>query len=95
MHTGSLLIFIDGKKVVIGSSHFVFEDEGCKVRPEYRERFEELPEEYAHLYLAIEKELTAAICIEDPLQEGATERNLQGRSPILPLRRKIWENWLC
>ena len=54
--------YIDGKKVVIGSSHFVFEDEGCKVRPEYRERFEALPEEYSHLYLAIEKELTAVIC---------------------------------
>ena len=39
--------YIDGKKVVIGSSHFVFEDEGCKVRPEYRERFEALPEEKA------------------------------------------------
>ena len=43
-----------GKKVVIGSSHFVFEDEGCKVRPEYWERFEALPEEYSHLYLAID-----------------------------------------
>ena len=65
--------YIDGKKVVIGSSHFVFEDEGCKVRPEYRERFEALPEEYSHLYLAIEKELTAVICIEDPLREEAAD----------------------
>ena len=59
--------------MVIGSSHFVFEDEGCKVRPEYRERFEALPEEYSHLYLAIEKELTAVICIEDPLREEAAD----------------------
>ena len=65
--------YVDGKKVVIGSSHFVFEDEGCKVRPEYRERFEALPEEYSHLYLAIEKELTAVICIEDPLREEAAD----------------------
>ena len=65
--------YIDRKKVVIGSSHFVFEDEGCRVRPEYRERFEALPEEYSHLYLAIEKELTAVICIEDPLREEAAD----------------------
>ena len=65
--------YIDGKKVVIGSSHFVFEDEGCTVCPEYRERFETLPEEYSHLYLAIEKELTAVICIEDPLREEAAD----------------------
>ena len=65
--------YIDGKKVVIGSSHFVFEDEGCTVRPEYRERFEALPEEYSHLYLAIEKELVAVICIEDPLREEAAD----------------------
>ena len=65
--------YIVGKKVVIGSSHFVFEDEGCKVRPEYWERFEALPEEYSHLYLAIEQELTAVICIEDPLREEAAD----------------------
>ena len=63
--------YIEEKKVVIGSSHFVFEDEGCSVRPEYRERFDALPSEYSHLYLAIEKELTAVICVEDPLREEA------------------------
>src|SRR5699024_12233351 len=47
---------INGKKVVIGSSHFVFDDEACQVRPEYRDRFESLPDEYSHLYLAIEQE---------------------------------------
>ena len=65
--------YIDGKKVVIGSSHFVFEDEACTVRPECRERFEALPEAYSHLYLAIEKELVAVICIEDPLREEAAD----------------------
>ena len=63
--------YIEDKKVVIGSSHFVFEDEGCTIRPEYQERFDHLPTEYSHLYLAIEQELTAVICIEDPLREEA------------------------
>lgn len=64
---------IEEKKVVIGSSHFVFEDEGCRVRPEYQERFDALPLEYSHLYLAVEQELIAVICIEDPLREEAGE----------------------
>lgn len=62
---------IDGKKAVIGSYHFVFEDEGCKILEEYREQFEQLPSEYSHLYLAIENELAAVICIEDPLRKEA------------------------
>ena len=65
--------YIDGKKVVIGSRHFVFEDESCAVRPEYQERFETLPEEYSHLYLAVEQELIAVICIEDPLRKEAAD----------------------
>ena len=64
---------IEEKKVVIGSSHFVFEDEGCRVRPEYQDRFDALPPEYSHLYLAVEQELIAVICIEDPLREEAGE----------------------
>ena len=64
---------IEEKKVIIGSSHFVFEDEGCGVHPEYRERFNALPPEYSHLYLAVEQELIAVICIEDPLREEAGE----------------------
>ena len=64
---------IEEKKVIIGSSHFVFEDEGCRVRPEYQERFNALPPEYSHLYLAVEQELIAVICIEDPLREEAGE----------------------
>ncbi len=62
---------IDGKKVVIGSCHFVFEDEGCTIPEGLKERFEGLPEGYSHLYLAIEKQLAAVICIEDPLREEA------------------------
>lgn len=62
---------IDGRKVVIGSYHFVFEDEGCVVPEGLLERFNQLPEEYSHLYLAIEKQLAAVICIEDPLREEA------------------------
>ncbi len=62
---------IDGKKVVIGSYHFVFEDEGCIIPEGLGERFEGLPEGYSHLYLAIEGLLAAVICIEDPLREEA------------------------
>ena len=65
--------YIENKKVVIGSSHFVFEDEKCIIRPEMQERFDALPSEYSHLYLAIDGELTAVICIEDPLREEAAD----------------------
>lgn len=62
---------IEGKKVVIGSSHFVFEDEKCTIRPEYQAQFEALPPEYSHLYLAVDGVLAAVICIEDPLRTEA------------------------
>ena len=62
---------IDGRKVVIGSYHFVFEDEGCRIPDGLKEQFDQIPEEYSHLYLAIEKQLAAVICIEDPLREEA------------------------
>lgn len=65
--------YIEGKKTVIGSSHFVFEDEKCRIRLEYQERFDTLPGEYSHLFLAIDGELVAVICIEDPLREEAGE----------------------
>lgn len=65
--------YIGDKRVVIGSYHFVFEDEKCTVRKEYKERFDQLPTEYSHLYLAIENELAAVICIEDPVREEAKE----------------------
>ena len=64
---------LEGKKTIIGSHHFVFEDEKCHI-PEGKEKlFEQLPLEYSHLYLAIEGELAAVICIEDPLREEAAD----------------------
>jgi heavy metal translocating P-type ATPase len=63
--------FIDSKKVLIGSYHFIFEDEACTMKPEYQEQFDQLPSEYSLLYLSIENELAAVICIEDPLREEA------------------------
>ena len=62
---------IEGHKAVIGSYHFVFEDEKCAIPEEGREKFEAIPEEYSHLYLAIDGRLSAVICIEDPLREEA------------------------
>lgn len=65
--------FVEGKKVVIGSAHFIFEDEKCVVPEDYQSRFDSLPEEYSHLYLAVDGKLCAVICIEDPLREEAAE----------------------
>lgn len=62
---------IDGKRAVIGSSHFVFEDENCTIPEGKQELFDSLPKEYSHLYLAIEGKLAGVICIEDPLREEA------------------------
>ena len=62
---------IEGKKVIIGSHHFVFEDEKCVIPAGKEAEFAALPEEYSHLYLAIENKLAAVICIEDPLREEA------------------------
>lgn len=67
---------VDGKKVVIGSYHFVFEDEKCRIPEGMQTRFDCLPEEYSHLYLAVEGKLAAVICIEDPLREEAAEAML-------------------
>lgn len=64
---------IEGKKAVIGSYHFVFEDEKCRIPEGMEERFYALPNEYSHLYLAIENELAAVVCIEDPLRGEAAE----------------------
>ena len=64
---------IEEKKVVIGSYHFVFEDENCKIPEGMQEKFATLPDEYSHLYMAIEQELAAVICIEDPIREEARE----------------------
>lgn len=62
---------IDGKRAVIGSSHFVFEDENCTIPEGKQDLFDSLPKEYSHLYLAIEGKLAGVICIEDPLREEA------------------------
>lgn len=62
---------VDGRKVIIGSYHFVFEDEGCTIPEGMQEKFDDLPAEYSHLYLAIEGRLAAVICIEDPLRDEA------------------------
>ena len=62
---------INGKKAVIGSYHFVFEDEACTLPAGTESIFETLPEQYSHLYLAIEGKLAAVICIEDPLRKEA------------------------
>lgn len=64
---------IEGQRVIIGSYHFLFEDEGCIIPEDSREVFATLPEEYSHLYLAIAGKLAAVICIEDPLREEAGE----------------------
>lgn len=63
--------FINGKRTVIGSYHFVFEDEKCVVPAGKEPLFESLPLYYSHLYLAIEGKLSAVICIEDPLRDEA------------------------
>lgn len=64
---------VEGKKVIIGSYHFVFEDEACHIPEGMEETFYELPGEFSQLYLAIEGELAAAICIADPVREEAAD----------------------
>ena len=64
---------VDGERVLIGSAHFVFEDEGCVIPEGEQDRFDALPPEYSHLYLAVGGQLAAVICISDPLREEAKE----------------------
>lgn len=64
---------VEGQKVIIGSYHFVFEDEGCKIAEEMKAKFDSLSGEYSQLYLAIEGKLAAVICITDPIREEAAE----------------------
>ncbi len=64
---------VDEERVLIGSAHFVFEDEGCVIPEGEQERFDALPPEYSHLYLAVGGQLAAVICISDPLREEAKE----------------------
>ncbi|MGL5434112.1 MAG: heavy metal translocating P-type ATPase [Lachnospiraceae bacterium] len=63
--------YVGDKHVIVGSHHFVFEDEGCIVPEEERHLYEQLPPHYSLLYMAIENELAAVICIEDPLRKEA------------------------
>ncbi len=64
---------IDGKRVIIGSAHFVFEDEGCTIPRGKKRLFNALPDGYSHLYMAIGGKLAAVICIADPLRDEAKE----------------------
>ena len=64
---------VENKKVIIGSAHFVFEDEKCVVPEAEKEKFDAIPDEYSHLYLAISGVLSAVICISDPLRPEAKD----------------------
>ena len=64
---------VENEKVVIGSYHFVFEDEGCCITSGEEEKFKNLSKEYSHLYLAISGKLSAVICIYDPLRKEAKQ----------------------
>ena len=64
---------LDGQKVCIGSHHFIFEDEECTVDADKQEIFDRLPNEYSHLYLAIDKKLIAVILIDDPIKQGVAK----------------------
>ena len=70
---------VDEERVLIGSAHFIFEDEGCVIPEGEQERFDALPPEYSHLYLAVGGQLAAVICISDPLREEAKEVSHQYR----------------
>lgn len=64
---------VNGERVMIGSAHFIFEDEKCVLAEGEQERFDSLPPEYSHLYLAIGNQLAAVICVSDPLRDEAKE----------------------
>lgn len=64
---------VEGRRVCIGSAHFIFEDEGCCLPEGERDKFDVLPVEYSHLYLSIGGRLAAAICVSDPLRAEAKE----------------------
>ena len=64
---------VDNEKVLIGSAHFVFEDEGCRIPEGEQGKFDAIPASYSHLYLCIDGELAAVICIHDPLRREAKD----------------------
>ncbi len=78
---------VNGRRVIIGSAHFVFEDEHCTIPEGEQERYDSLPDQYSHLYLAIGGVLSAVVCISDPLrpEAGAVIRQLRG----LGIRRAV------
>lgn len=78
---------VNGQRVIIGSAHFVFEDEHCAVPEGEQERYDSLPDQYSHLYLAIGGVLSAVVCISDPLRPEAGDviRQLRG----LGIRRAV------
>ena len=63
---------VDGEQVIIGSHHFVFQDEGCEINEQEQAIFDSLPAQYSHLYMAISKKLVAVILIEDPIRKEAS-----------------------
>lgn len=64
---------VENRKVVIGSYHFVFEDENCRIPDGDEQKFADISDEYSHLYLAVSGVLTAVICISDPLRKEAKD----------------------
>ena len=62
---------VGGERVVIGSYHFVFEDEHCIIPADEQEKFDQMPAEYSHLYMAASGQLVGVICIADPLRPEA------------------------
>lgn len=64
---------VGDEKVVIGSYHFVFEDENCTVPQDEQDKFNTIPNEYSQLYMAINRTLVAVICIEDPIKDNVKQ----------------------
>ena len=82
-----IVSMVNEERVLIGSAHFIFEDEKIRIPAFQQERFERLPEEYSHLYLAIGEELAAVICISDPLREEA--KNVLAALHELGIRKTV------
>ena len=78
---------VNGEKVLIGSAHFIFEDEQCRIPEDEQERFRALPPEYSHLYLSVGGELAAVICISDPLREET--KDVLNELRALGIRRAV------
>ena len=64
---------VGGTRVVIGSAHFIFEDEGCTIPAGEQAKFDALDPQYSHLYLAASGVLAGVICIADPLRPEAAQ----------------------